>query len=209
MATGWAARVGAGRRGVNGLQRFAGWSAPAPAWCNVGRRRRCAAVAAKAGGGRGGGGGAGDDDVGVKGAAARHCLPQTSRVVAATRLDLYSAFALWARATAGVRLEPQPYRNPIAEFGAAAEAVAPGSRPARASRSDVLLVASHLAGSLASTTARTCVRKRGRTGPRRLELPASACDDGAAAVAASPRPHTAAAAAVMASFNHPSGPWRE
>ena len=37
-------------------------------------------------------------------------------------------------------------------------------------------------------------------------LPASACDDGAAAVAASPRPHTAAAAAVMASFNHPSGP---
>ena len=78
-----------------------------------------------------GGGGAGDDDVGVNGAAARHCLPQTSRVVAATRLDLYSAFALWARATAGVRLEPQPYRNPIAEFGAAAEAVAPGSRPAR------------------------------------------------------------------------------
>ena len=40
-------------------------------------------------------------------------------------------------------------------------------------------------------------------------LPASACDDGAAAVAASPRPHTAATAAVMASFNHPSGPWRE
>ena len=168
------------------------------------QRRAAAAVCGSGGescGGRGGGGGAGDDDVGVKGAAARHCLPQTSRVVAATRLDLYSAFALWARATAGVRLEPQPYRNPIAEFGAAAEAVAPGSRPARASRSDVLLVASHLAGSLASTTARTCVRKRGRTGPPRLELPASACDDGAAAVAASPRPHTAAAAAVMASFN--------
>jgi len=41
------------------------------------------------------------------------------------------------------------------------------------------------------------------------KLPASACDDGAAAVAGSPRPHTAAAAAVMASFNHPSSPWRE
>ena len=41
------------------------------------------------------------------------------------------------------------------------------------------------------------------------KLPASACDDGAAAVAGSPRPHTAAAAAVMVSFNHPSGPWRE
>ena len=40
-------------------------------------------------------------------------------------------------------------------------------------------------------------------------LPASACDDGAAAVAASPRPHTAAAAAAIVSFNHPTGPWRE
>ena len=38
------------------------------------------------------------------------------------------------------------------------------------------------------------------------KLPASACDDGTAAVAGSPRPHTAAAAAVMVSFKSPKRP---
>ena len=67
------------------------------------------------GGGRscvGGGGGSGDgggDDGGATEAAVGTALQQTSRVVAATRLDFYSAFALWAWATAGVRLEPHSH----------------------------------------------------------------------------------------------------
>ena len=82
------------------------------------------------GGGRscvGGGGGSGDgggDDGGATEAAAGTALQQTSRVVAATRLDFYSAFALGH----GQRLECGWSRTPIAEYGAAAEAAASGSR---------------------------------------------------------------------------------
>ena len=64
------------------------------------------------GGGVGGGGGSGDsggDDGGATEAAAGTALHQTARVVAATRLDFYSAFALWAWATAGVRLQPHSH----------------------------------------------------------------------------------------------------
>ena len=155
------------------------------------------------GSGGGGGGGNGGDDNGARWRRRRGtALPQASRVVAATRLDLYSAFALWARRKAGsVARAALPLQS-------LERRLKPPLQPA-----DELERAEGMSFSSPPISARLRARPHAPVCESMVaqdhegwKLPASACDDGAAAVAGSPRPHTAAAAAVMVSFKSPKRP---
>ena len=132
----------------------------------------------------------------------RHC---SATNVTTTRLDLYSAFALWTRETAGVWLEPHPFCR-VWSVGLSRHSRQPMSLSELKGCPSRRLLSRH-ACQLQHDRMHLCAKAWSHS-HEGWKLPASACDDGAAAVAGSPRPHTAAAAAAIVSFNHPSGPWR-